>query len=220
MNRPFRDRAELEVSARLNEATLTAAEGHGATFAVDWSDVSKPIPHSSELQWGALKGFSTPLDAEETLLICEPDTTVAVMLKPDGYTIRFPCQDGPPGEHGSIAFKDKHWKIFQEVQLKARAQLEAAMKAWCRFGPTHLPPQKFKFETHFQKDGKSTRIDVFKGWQVRFYGATAEVAGKPMFLITGIDLSKKKNQADQDILQVAGKAAHELRHTANDRQKK
>ncbi len=135
------------------------------------------------------------------------------MLKPDGYTIRFPKEGGPPGEHGSVAFKEKHWKMFQkEIKLEARAQVEAVMKAWCRFGPRDLPPQKFKFETHYQKGGKSARIDAFKGWQVRFYGTTAQIDGKPMFLITGADLSKKKNQADQDILEAAGKAAYQLVH--------
>lgn len=87
------------------------------------------------------------------------------------------------------------------------------MKAWCRCGPRDLPPKKFKFETQYQKDRKNTRIEAFKGWQVRFFGTTVEVDGKPMFLVTGADLSKKRTKGDQDILKAAGKAAHDLVHS-------
>lgn len=143
------------------------------------------------------------------------------MLKPTGYTIRFPQEGGPPGEHGSVAIKDKDWKSFlKEANPKGRAQIEAVMKAWCRFGPKDLPKEKFRFELHFQKGGKSVRIDAFKGHQVRFYGTTAEVDGKPMFLVTGGDYSKKRNPAHQVTLAAAGKAALGLLTTSSDRQKK
>ena len=143
------------------------------------------------------------------------------MLMPDGYTIRFPGKDGPPGAHGSIAFKEKHWKIFQNDLLhEARSKLQATMGAWCRRGPQDLPPQKFKFEQQFEKGGKKTRIEVFKTRHVRFYGTTTDVDGKPMFLVTGVDVAKKTDQADRDILDAAGKAAHELIYNANDRQRK
>jgi len=141
------------------------------------------------------------------------------MVKPDGYTIRFPKEDGPPGEHGSVAFKEKHWKIFTtEILMKARAQVEATMKAWCKFGPSDFPPQKFKFEKHYEKGGKSVRVEVFKARHVRFYGAATNVNGKAMFLVTAVDTSKKDNKADPAILEAAGKAAHELIYPA--RQKK
>ena len=143
------------------------------------------------------------------------------MLKPSGYSIRFPREGGPPGDHGSVAIKDKDWTLFlKETNLKGRAQIEAVMKAWCRFGPKDLPNSKFRFEKHYQKGGKNVRIDAFKGHQVRFYGTTTEVDGKPMFLVTGSDFAKKQNPADQDTLDAAGKAALGLINTSNDRQKK
>lgn len=142
------------------------------------------------------------------------------MLKPQGHTIRFPKEGGPPGEHGSVAFNDKEWKLFQEANPKGRAQVEAVMRAWCRFGPKDLPNAKFRFEKHFQKGGKSARIDAFKGWQVRFYGTTAQIGGKPMFLVTGSDTAKKRDPADQATLDAAGRAALGLLNTSNDRQKK
>lgn len=143
------------------------------------------------------------------------------MLKPVGYTIRFPREGGPPGNHGSVAIKDKDWKLFlKEANPRGRAQIEAVMKAWCRFGPKDLPNSKFRFEKHYQKGGKNVRIDAFKGHQVRFYGMTTEVDGKPMFLVTGGDFAKKRDPADQEALESAGKAALGLMNTSNDRLKK
>ena len=143
------------------------------------------------------------------------------MLKPTGYTIRFPKEGGPPGEHGSVAMKDKDWNLFlKETNARGRSQIEAVMRTWCRFGPNDLPDSKFKFETRYENGGKSIRIDAFKGHQVRLYGSTVQVEGKAMFLVTGHDFSKKQNQADRDILKAAGKAAFNLTHTSNDRQMK
>jgi len=143
------------------------------------------------------------------------------MLMPDGYTIRFPRKDGPAGVHGLIAFKEKHWKAFlSDVLPEARSKLQATMNAWCKFGPQNLPPQKFKFEKQYEKGGKSARIEVFKTRHVRLYGTAVQVDGKPAFLITGIDTAKKTDRADDDILTAAGKAAHGLIYTVNDRPKK
>jgi hypothetical protein len=133
------------------------------------------------------------------------------MQAPNGYAIRFPKEGGPPGEHGSVAFDDKLWRMFCNAPDKGRAQIEAVMRMWCRAGPANIPSQKFKFQEHYQKAGKSVRIEEFKGWQVRFYGTTVEVDGKPMFLVTGADLSKKRTKADPDILKAAGKAAYDLK---------
>lgn len=143
------------------------------------------------------------------------------MLKPEGYTIRFPREGGPPGEHGSVAIKDKDWKTFlKEANTQGRAQIEAVMRNWCRFGPRDFPESKFRFELHYQKGGKSVRIDAFKGRQVRFYGFTTEIDGKPMFLVTGSDFSKKRNPADPDTLESAGKAAlHILKTFKNGKSK-
>lgn len=142
------------------------------------------------------------------------------MLKPEGYTIRFPAEGGPAGKHGSVAFDDKLWKSFGKAPEKGKAQIEAIMKMWCRFGPSDLPESKFKFQDRYEKGGKGVRIDEFKGWQVRFYGTTVEVDGKPMFLVTGADLAKKRTRADPDILNAAGKAAYNLVYPEKNRPKK
>lgn len=117
--------------------------------------------------------------------------------------------------------KDKDWKSFlKEANLKGRSQIEAAMRAWCRFGPKELPGDKFRFEKHYEKGGRSVRVDAFKGHQVRFYGTTVKVEGRPMFLVTGTDFSKKKTPMDQDFLNSIGKAALALVELLKDRQTK
>lgn len=143
------------------------------------------------------------------------------MLTPTGYTVRFPKEDGPAGDHGSVAIKDKDWKLFlKEANPKGRAQIEAVMRTWCRFGPRDLPKEKFRFEKHYENGGRSVRVDAFKGHQVRFYGTTMQVEDKPMFLVTGTDFSKKKTPMDQELLNAVGKAALGLIDTLKDRQKK
>ena len=134
------------------------------------------------------------------------------MPAPPGYTIRFPKQGSAPAKHGSIAFKDKHWKVFQAVNQEARAQVASVMRAWCDRGPIDIPHTKFKFQQWYERHGRKVRIDTFKGHQVRFYGATTQIDGKPMFLVTGCDTAKKDHDADDEILKAAGKAAFQLIH--------
>ena len=130
------------------------------------------------------------------------------MVTPAGYVIRFPTEGGSAGQHGSVAFEEKHWNAFQkEAGRKGMVQVEAAMTAWCRVGPENLPPSRFKFQKHHEKGGKSARIDAFKGHQVRFYGTTVQIDGKPTFLVTGCDISKKQDAADPVVLKSAGNAA-------------
>lgn len=143
------------------------------------------------------------------------------MLKPQGHTVRFPKEGGPPGEHGSVAFDGKAWKAFlKEISQDDRATVQAAMLRWCRFGPSHLPQERFKFMSRYEKGGASVRVDGFKGRQARFYGTTAQVDGKPMFLVTGVDPAKKQNTADPAILKAAGKAAFDITNPATTRKSK
>jgi len=125
---------------------------------------------------------------------------------PTGYNIKF------TGVKRAIAFNDNHWEIMDRIQLKARVKIEATMKAYCDSGPENIPPQRFKFEMQYDHAGKMTRIEAFKARHVRFYGACAGFDGKPIFLVTGADVSKKKDEADQKKLNAAGKLAHELIH--------
>lgn len=127
-------------------------------------------------------------------------------MLPTGFQIRF------QGAKRAIAFRDAQWEIMSKIQANARAKIEATMKAYCESGPQNIPPQRFKFEMQYEHSGKMTRIEAFKARHVRFYGACGGLGGRPVFLVTGTDTSKKDDAADQKILKAAGKLAHKLIH--------
>jgi len=132
-----------------------------------------------------------------------------VSVLPTGFQIRF------EGVKRAIAFKDAQWEVMGKIQPNARAKLEATMKAYCDRGPQDIPPQRFKFELQYEHAGKKTRLEAFKARHVRVYGACGSLGGRPVFLVTGMDTSKKDDAADQKILQAAGKSAHKVLHETN-----
>lgn len=127
-------------------------------------------------------------------------------MLPKGFKIRF------QGAKRAIAFDDSQWSVMDNILPSARAKIEAIMKAYCELGPENLPPKRFKFEMQFEQGGKMTRIEVFKTRHTRFYGACGSLGGRPIFLITQSDTSKKRDSADQKTLRSAGQRAHELFH--------
>lgn len=135
-------------------------------------------------------------------------------MLPKGFKIRF------EGRKRAVAFDETQWSVMGNILPQARAKIEAAMRAYCDLGPENLPPQRFKFEKHYEEGGKKTRVEVFKARHVRFYGSCGSLGGRPIFLITGNDISKKSDAADQNILNSAGKKAHQLLHTPNKKQKR
>lgn len=127
-------------------------------------------------------------------------------MLPKGFKIRF------SGTLRAIAFDDRNWKAMQGILPQTRVKIEATMKAYCNMGPQNLPPQRFKFEEHFERGGQKVRVEVFKGTNVRFYGVCASLGGTPVFMVTGNDTAKKSNTADQKILRAAGKRGHDIVH--------
>lgn len=127
-------------------------------------------------------------------------------MLPEGFEIKF------EGRKRAVAFDSTQWTNVGKIQPGARAKIEATMRTYCELGPENLPPQRFKFEMQYEQDGKKTRVEVFKARHVRFYGSCGSLGGRPVFLVTGSDLSKKDDAADQKILKAAGKRAHELLH--------
>lgn len=135
-------------------------------------------------------------------------------MLPEGYQIRF------EGVKRAIAFEDAQWEIMNRIQPSARAKIEVTMKAYCDRGPQNIPPNRFKFEFQYENSGKKTRIEAFKARHVRIYGACGGLGGRPVFLVTGSDTAKKDDNADQKILQAAGKLAHRLIHENSKRNAK
>lgn len=130
------------------------------------------------------------------------------MALPAGYKVR------KKGTYGVVAATGKHWDIIRkDVLPQARAVIEASLEAWASKGPGDFPEQRFKFEKQYKHAGKMVRVEAFKARHVRVYGAVAQFDGKATFLITAIDTAKKQYEADQNLLNAAGKKAHELIHT-------
>jgi hypothetical protein len=129
-----------------------------------------------------------------------------VAVLPTGFQIRF------EGSKRAIAARDEHWKVMGEILPTAKAKLEATMRAYCDRGPQDLPPGRFKFEEQYEHGGKMARVEAFKTRHVRIYGACGHLGGRPVFLITGTDVAKKTDAADQKKLKAAGKLAHDLIH--------
>lgn len=130
-------------------------------------------------------------------------------MLPKGYKIRF------EGSRRAIAFDEAQWEVMNEILPETRIKMRATMQAYCDLGPENLPPQRFKFEIQYEEAGKKTRIEAFKGRHVRFYGACGSLGGRPVFLVTGSDSSKKTDAADQKKLKSAGKIAHDLFHDSS-----
>jgi len=102
-------------------------------------------------------------------------------------------------------------KVLREMVKKAseekRADLDALIRKYVQEGPASLPRSRFNSdEGWFPSDrapGK-IRLQAFKPWQMRAYGFCCDFNARPTFFITGIDPSKKQNDANQNILAAAG----------------
>lgn len=127
-------------------------------------------------------------------------------MLPKGFTIKF------EGRERAVAFDDSLWATMGEILPKTRARIEALMRAYCEHGPQNIPPAGFKFEIQYEEAGKKTRVEAFKGRHVRFYGTCGHLGGRPVFLVTGCDTSKKSDAADRKKLIAAGKRGHQLIH--------
>ena len=139
-----------------------------------------------------------------------------MMDLPTAYTVRL------SGKLRRIAFEDQLWEVFSEdIEPTARAKLQATMQAYCDRGPMLLPKTRFRFEGHFEKRGKKVRTEAFKTRHVRIYGSAAsikEIKGSgneiPTFLVTAMDVAKKSDKPNPEIVKSAGKKAFELIHSS------
>jgi hypothetical protein len=105
-------------------------------------------------------------------------------------------------------------KVKAELRKKASreqmAGLEALMKKYAESGPQGLPRTKFSGDEGWfpsKKAAGKIRLEAFKPWQLRAYGFCCEFDGRPTFFVTGLDPSKKQDDANQNILAAAGREA-------------
>lgn len=113
----------------------------------------------------------------------------------------------------NVAIHERVKKRLGKARPEQRAGLEALIRDYSEGGPSALPFSKFNADEGWfpgKRAPNKIRLEAFKPWQLRAYGFCREYAGSPWFFITGVDVSKKQDGGDQDIIEAAGKEAARL----------
>ena len=102
--------------------------------------------------------------------------------------------------------------VRKEIMKKARekqAGLQDIIEHYCDGGPENLPRGKYNGNEGWFPSAKDKRIrlEALKPRQLRAYGFCQQFNGRQTLFITGVDISKKQDGADQTILQNSGKEA-------------
>lgn len=103
--------------------------------------------------------------------------------------------------------------IDKEASAEQRAGLEDLVVRFAAGGPQALPRTKLNGNEGWfpsEKAAGKVRLQALKPWQLRAYGFVRSVAGKPTFIITGADCSKKQDRANQKVLKAAGAEAFRM----------
>jgi len=100
--------------------------------------------------------------------------------------------------------------IDKEASAEQKAGLEDLVERFAVGGPQALPRTKLNGNEGWfpsEKAAGKVRLQALKPWQLRAYGFVCSIAGKPTFIITGADCSKKQDRANKNILKAAGDEA-------------
>lgn len=110
----------------------------------------------------------------------------------------------------NVAISERALKTLKKASKEKLAELESLILEYSKKGPSALPRTKFNGgEGWFPsvKAPNKVRLEAFKPWQLRAYGFCRQYKGRPWFFITGIALTKKRDGADQNVLDSAAKEA-------------
>lgn len=123
--------------------------------------------------------------------------------------IDFPVvQDGP---YASIRLSPEIHAVYLKLiesndtlSRQQRTHLTRYFQRFCELGPRSLGEEKFKWEDSFaDAKGRQTPVYAFKPFKMRIYGGILTVAGKRCFVGVRIDVSKKQDKANQQLLKSA-----------------
>lgn len=112
------------------------------------------------------------------------------------------------GRKCRILATKKVTKILEKLGEKQQGQLSRYFENFCEDGWENFPQEQFKSEGQFPLGvpGKGrVQIYAFKPWKARIYGGIVHHAGKPHFVATEADPSKKTDKADREMLARAAK---------------
>jgi hypothetical protein len=116
------------------------------------------------------------------------------------------------GPKGAVALTKPVAAAFEDANAKARARISRAMLNFSELGPgRHLNQEVFRHEERVKLGHEQVAIFAFKGWQVRIYGGIEQINGKPTFVGTEIDKSKKQDKANRSLLRQAASKLLDLR---------
>lgn len=103
--------------------------------------------------------------------------------------------------------------VKREIEKKATTEQQAGLADlvghYGSGGWKNIPKKKFNNNEGWfpSKKDKRVRLEALKPRQLRAYGFCKEFNNRPTFFITGVDTSKKQDEADQTILHTSGTEA-------------
>lgn len=104
-------------------------------------------------------------------------------------------------------------EILEKADEKQRAELEELIARFCSGGPTGIPRTKLNGQEGWfpsERAPGKVRLQAFKPWQLRAYGFIKSANGRPTYVITGVDCSKKSDRAKQSVVRSAGSEAYRV----------
>lgn len=107
--------------------------------------------------------------------------------------------------------------MLADIPARHRAHVRSVICRYCDSDLKYFDETQFRKEGRYsskRKDGKQYQIWAFKGFQIRLYGSTIDFdtssGRKSGFVITAIDLKKKQNKPDKELLKSAALALGRL----------
>lgn len=117
------------------------------------------------------------------------------------------------GSHDIIIRQSVRAEILAKAAKEQRAELDSILKRIVESGVAGVPRSKWNGQEGWFPSDKApgkVRLQAAKPWQLRAYGFIRSVQGRPAFVITGVDCSKKADKAKQSVLKAAGNEAFEV----------
>lgn len=101
---------------------------------------------------------------------------------------------------------------FSQINERSRSKIEATIKEqYVQFGPQNIHREKLnRNEGRHKIGGQEILVQAFKHYQARVYGVEGSCANRRAFFISAIDVAKKKDKADRQLLRRAAEGSLEL----------
>ena len=110
----------------------------------------------------------------------------------------------------AVVVSGKVWKAIRAAPDQSKAQLLKTFDQWCE--GYALPDGKHKRnEGRYHHGEESILRQAFAASSIRVYGWIETVEGVETFILVDVDVNKKQQKADQDLLAEVGRKAFRLK---------